>query len=371
MIKQVCSRCAMDNIGDPAIRFESDGTCNYCNYALARMNSVYFPNEEGERRLKEMISMLKTKGSSGKYDCIMGLSGGLDSAYLAYLGSKKWGLRILGIHIDDEFDAPVATRNIHNLCTDCGIDLEVIRPKSGQYMDLTRSFFLAGLGGICIPQDNILVAALFKAAEKYNIKYFLSGANFALESILQRGNMHNASDSVHIKAIQKQFGTMPIDDLPLLTLFERYIGYKYLKGQKYLRPLDWIDYNRDRAIEELKSVGFEYYGVKHWENILTKFLQVYYLPRKYNLDIRKSHLSSLIISGQMTRDEVLEELKKPLFEANQMNKDIDLILEKLKLSRTDFDRLMSEPPKQHTDYNHSKLIKLGGIARRFRKVLSD
>jgi hypothetical protein len=318
-----------------------------------------------------MLGYLKKKGKNKKYDCIMGISGGLDSAYLAYLGAKKWGLRILGVHIDDGFDAPVATQNIHNLCKNCGIDLEIVAPNKEQYTNLTRSFFLAGLPGICFPQDNVLLAALFKTAEKYKIKYFLSGANFALESVLQRGNMHNASDLVHIKAIQKQFGSAPIDDLPLLSLFDRFVGYKYFKGQKYIRPLDWIEYNRDKAIKELKSVGFDYYESKHLENILTKFLQVYYLPKKFNVDIRKSHLSSLIVSGQMTRDEVLEELKKPLYDEKLMNEEIAFILEKLEMSKELFDKLMNETPKQHADYKHSKLIRFAGLARRFRKVLAD
>jgi len=370
-VKKVCTHCVMDNVGDPIIKFEPDGTCNYCNYALRRRHSCYFPNEEGQRHLNIMLGYLKKKGKNKKYDCIMGISGGLDSAYLAYLGATKWRLRILGIHIDDGFDSPVATKNIHNLCKNCGIDLEIITPNKEQYMNLTRSFFLAGLPGICIPQDNVLVAALFNTAEKYKIKCFLSGTNFALESVLQRGNMHNACDLVHIKAIQKQFGSASIDDLPLLSLFERYVGYKYLKRQKYIRPLDWIEYNRDKAIEELKSVGFDYYESKHWESILTKFLQVYYLPKKFNLDIRKSHLSSLIVSGQMTRDEVLEDLKKPLYDENPMNKDIAFILDKLEMSKEVFDKIMNEPPKRHSDYKHSILIRFAGLARRFRKVLCD
>lgn len=370
-MKQTCSRCVMDNLSDPHIKFENDGTCNYCNYALARMDNVYFPNTEGEKRLKEMIQMLKDNGRNKEYDCVIGISGGLDSVYLAFLASKKWGLRILGVHIDDGFDVPVATQNINKLCANCGIELIIVKPDIEQYADLTRSFMLAGLGGICIPQDNVLGAELFKIAEKHKIKYYLSGTNFALESILQRGNMHNAADTVHIKDVHKKFGKGPIDRLPLTSLFERYVGLKYFKRIKYLRPLDLIDYNQKRAIEELKEVGFEYYGAKHWENILTKFLQVYYLPKKYNLDIRKSHLSSLIISGQMTRDEVLNELQKPMYNEVEMEKDIQFVLEKLNISRVEFDRIMSEPPKSHTDYKYSILIRFSGLARKFRKILSD
>lgn len=361
----------MDSEGDPTIQFQNDGTCNYCNYALDRMEEVYFPNAIGEKKLKKTIEQIKSEGKGHEYDCIMGLSGGLDSAYLAYLGSKKWGLRILGVHIDDGFDSPIATTNIQNLCHHCEIKL-ITRPvKQDQFIDLTKSFLLADLPGICIPQDNVLVAALFQIADKHKIQYFLSGTNFALESILQRGNMHNASDIVHIKDIQKKFGTLSIDELPLLSLFDRYIKYKYIKNQKYIRPLDWIDYNRDRAIEELKSVGFNYYEGKHYESILTRFLQVYYLPKKFNIDIRKSHISSLIISGQITRDEALMEISKPLYDEEKMQSDIDFVLGNLKLSRKEFDAIMSHEPKKHSDYKSSKLIKFSNLARKFRKYLSD
>lgn len=370
-MKQICTRCIMDSEGDPYITFNADRTCNYCTYAIERMDSVYFPNKEGERKLDEMLRMLKEEGKNKKYDCVMGISGGLDSAYLAYLGAKKWGLRILAVHIDDGFNAPIAEKNIENLCKECNIKLHILTPDSEQYFDLTRSFLLAGVPGICIPQDNVLVAELFKLAEKNDINYFLSGTNFALESVLQRGNMHNASDLTHIKAIHKQFGTKKIDKLPLLSLFDRYIKYKYIKKQHYLRPLDWIDYNRDRAIEVLKTVGFNYYEGKHYENILTKFLQVYYMPLKFNIDIRKSHISSLIVSGQMTRDEAIKELEKPLFKEETMQQELNIILEKLNLTLDQFDKLMASPPKQHTDYKVSWLISYSDLARKYRKYLSD
>lgn len=368
---QICTRCVMDNLSDPSISFQEDGTCNYCNYALSRMDSVYFPNKEGERKISQMIDLLKMEGRNKEYDCIMGISGGLDSAYLAYLGAKRWGLRILGVHVDDGFDSPIAVANIKNLCRECDIKLINIPLNKGIFMDLTRSFFLAGLPGICIPQDNALVAALFETADKYKLKYFLSGTNFALESILQRGNMHNASDLVHIKAVHKQFGTVPLKGLPLLSLFDRYVKYKYIIKQCYLRPLDWIDYNRDKAISDLKTVGFDYYEGKHYESILTRFLQAYYMPKKFNIDIRKSHLSSLIIAEQMSREDVLCELKKPLYDEEKMEEDIGFILSNLQLSRTDFDKLMAETPKKHLDYKVSWLTNFSHIARKYRNLLSD
>lgn len=182
----------------------------------------------------------------------MGISGGLDSSYLAYLGAKKWGLRILAVHIDDGYDTDLAKTNIANLCKACKIELKTIVPDAEQFNDLTRAYFLAEVPNVAVPQDNILFACLYDYAKKYGIKYFLSGGNFALEGILQKGNSYQAYDTVNIKAIHKRFGRIPIDKLPLLSQTGRDID-AYIHGIKSLRPLNYIDYNRDRAIKELSD----------------------------------------------------------------------------------------------------------------------
>ncbi|KMN40698.1 MULTISPECIES: N-acetyl sugar amidotransferase [Lysinibacillus] len=373
MKKQICTRCVMDNTSDETIIFKENGTCNYCNYALSRKDQVYFPNSMGNKKLKEMISLLKKEGKGKKYDCLMGISGGLDSAYLAYLGAEKWGLRILAVHIDDGFNTDVAAQNIEKLCNKYNnIDLVIEKPNEKQYMDIIKSFFRAGVPSLALPQDNVLQAYLNMYAKKFNLKYFLSGANFALESILQRGNAHIAADKVHIQDIHKKFGEIPLTSLPLITIFERYIGQRYISGIKTLRPLDYIEYNRKNAIQELsKNVGFNYYGGKHYESIFTKFVQVYYLPNKFNVDKRNSHYSSLIISNQMSRDEALIELEKPLFEEEQMEKDIVLILDKIGMNKDEFERLMKEKGRSHSDYKVSALIKYKNIARKFRRILGE
>lgn len=369
---QVCSRCVMDNSSDDTIEFYPDGTCNYCNDAIARRDKVYFPNSEGRKKLESMIRFLKEQGRGKKFDCLMGISGGLDSSYLAYLGAKEWGLRILAIHIDDGFDTEIAKQNIENLCNKCNIELIVEKPPEEQYMDLIKAFIRSGVPGIAIPQDNIYQAYLRKYAMEYKIKYFLSGTNFALESILQRGNAHIAADEVHIRSIHKQFGEVPLTDLPLISIFDRYIGQKYINRIFTLRPLDFIDYNRERAIEELrKNVGFDYYGGKHYESIFTKFVQVYYLPKKFGVDKRKSHFSSMIVSGQMTREDALNELKKPLYNEEQMEKEISLILDKIGMSSAEFVSIMKEPGKSHYNYKVSSLTKFSNIARKFRRFLGE
>ncbi len=369
---QICSRCVMDDFFDKTIRFEADGTCNYCNYALSRMDRVYFPNEEGNRKLIELIETIKKDGEEKDYDCLMGISGGLDSSYLAFLGAQKWGLRILAVHVDDGFDTDIAKNNIKNLCAKCGIKILCYKPDPNQYFDVTRAFIRAGVPNIAIPQDNVLLACLNEFAKEHKMKYFLSGANFALESILQRGNGTVAADGKHIKAIHKVFGDTPLTVLPLINLFERYIGQKYISRIHTVRPLDLIDYNRDRAIQELKEqVGFNYYGGKHYESVFTKFVQVYYLPKKFGIDKRKSHFSSMIVSGQMTREEALNQLSKPLYDPIQMEKDLEYILEKIWMNRNEFNKIMSEKRKDHTDYEVSKLAFFSSLARTFRHFLSD
>lgn len=179
---RVCKRCVMTEKADPSITFDENGYCNYCTEAIEKSDRVYFPNAEGQKRLERMITQLKEKNKSKEYDCLMGISGGLDSAYLAYLGAIKWGLRILAVHIDDGFDTEIAQSNIKKLCDACGINLQVIHPDEKQYNELTRAFMLAGVPNLAVPQDNVLFACIYKYAKEQGIADFLSGAIFLLNA---------------------------------------------------------------------------------------------------------------------------------------------------------------------------------------------
>lgn len=344
-----CTRCVMDNSSDETIAFDKDGVCNYCRDAYLEMTQTYYPNEEGKEKLEKLLFDIKRDGSGKKYDCIMGISGGLDSSYLAYLG-KQWGLRVLAIHIDDGYDTDISKRNIEKLLKATGFDYEVIKPDEEQYNALTLAYMKAGVPDIAVPQDNVLFAFLYKKMKEYRIKYFLSGGNFALESILQKGNTHNAYDTVNLKDIHRKYGTKPIDKLELMSTFDKAVD-AFLLGVKSVRPLNLIEYNRNRAFEELsKFCGFEYYGRKHLENILTAFVQLYWFPKKFGVDKRTSHLSSMIVSGQMTREEALDELAQPLYDEIQMSDYISFIRKKLGISEQEFDEIMSLPTHQHSDY---------------------
>ncbi len=353
---KTCNFCVLNNSTDSKMSFDENGVCSYCKDALNRKQLVYFPNELGQQKLNSLVTRLKTEGKGKQYDCMMGISGGLDSSYLAYLGYKL-GLRILAVHIDDGFDAPIATQNIKNLCEACNIKLITIVPDEEQYNDLTKAFFLAEVPNVAMPQDNILFAELYKYAKKNGVKTFLSGGNFALESILQSSDCSddgvNAYCVGQIKDIHKKFGTKPIDKLLFMSNSQR-IFDRYLCGINSVRPLNFIDYNKERAIAELKEFcDFEYYETKHCENLLTKVIQLYWLPKKFNYDKRTSHLSSLIVSGQMTRQEALEILDKPICDAKQMDKDISFVMQKIGLDRKLFDEIVSRPGKKHSDYKTS------------------
>lgn len=362
MTFQRCNYCVMDNISDDKIVFDSNGQCNYCKDALNDMKQIYFPNEKGKAILRNMIKTIKKEGEHKRYDCVMGISGGLDSSYLAYLG-YKWGLKILAVHIDDGFDTEISKNNIKKLCNAANIDLKVIIPDSYQYKELIKAYMKAGVPNVAIPQDNILFAFLMDTVRKNKIRYFLSGGNFALECILQQGNTYNSMDVLNIKDINKKFGSCKLDKLKFVSSYKKYWMQK-TKRMVNLRPLNYIDYNRDRAFIELNEFcGFEYYGRKHLENILTAFIQLYWLPKKFGVDKRTSHLSSMIVSGQLSRDQAVKELSEPIYDSSLMSDYIKILKYKLEITDEEFLKIMESPIHQHTDYRTDK------IASVLRKVI--
>lgn len=354
---QQCTRCIMDNKSDDKIVFDKEGFCNYCSYALEIQHKVYFPNEIGEQKLQELISRLKEENKGHKYDCLMGVSGGLDSSYLAYLGSVKWGLRILAVHVDDGFDTEVSKRNIERIANFPNLEMKIVKPDTEQFNELTKAYMRAGVPNLAVPQDNVLFASVYKFMKENKLRSFVSGANFALESILQVGNTHTPYDLRNLKYIHKKFGKGPLNKLALISAFHKDID-AYLLKIETPRPLDFVDYNRDRAMQALMDYcGFEYYGGKHLENDLTKFVQQYWFYHKFGVDKRTSHLSSMIASGQMTREEAQRQYELPLYDEVDMQETIQRVLDKLGMSREEFDQIMSQPGKQHKDYPTSLYLK--------------
>lgn len=352
---QRCTRCIMDNSSDSYIKFDEEGKCNYCSTALNLQKNWYFPNAQGQKKIEDMVKVLKCEGQKKKYDCLMGISGGLDSSYLAYLGAHKWGLRIAAVHVDDGYDTEISQRNIQNLCQKTHIELITIKPDAEQYNALLKAYMKAGVPNLAAPQDNVLFAFLYRFAHENHLKYFLSGSNFALECILQKGNTGSAYDLKNLKDIHRKYGETPIDNLEFTSSMRKVID-KWMLGWKTLCPLDYIDYNRDRAFKELNEFcGFEYYGRKHLENYLTAFIQLYWFPKRFHVDKRKSHLSSMIISGQMTREQALAELAEPLYEESYMENVKKLLSQNMGITLEELENYVNAPIRQHSDFKQEKL----------------
>ena len=350
-----CTRCVMDDASDPTIRFDKNGFCNYCTRALAEKDSICFPGQAGRSKLESLVAALKEKGRGKEFDCVMGLSGGMDSSYLLYVGHRL-GLRILGVHIDDGFDTDICKANLRKLVEATGIRYEVTAPDPGQFYALSKAYMRAGVANLAAPQDNVLFAEIYALMRKKGIRYFLSGGNWALECILQQGNTHTSMDVVNMRDIHRRFGEGKLDRLRFLNAYRR-MWDMFALGIHSPRPLNCLDYNRKRALEELRDFcGFVYYGGKHLENKFTAFTQLVWLPQKFGVDKRTSHLSSMIVSGQMTREEAVEILDEPLYDQVMMLGYVKDIQEKLELSEGEYEALMAAPAHEHSEYRTDPML---------------
>lgn len=369
MAYQRCTRCVMDNAIDDTITFDGNGRCSYCRDIEKRMPAEYFP--DGGVLLEETIKKIKTDCKEDPYDCMVGVSGGIDSSYILYLG-HKFGLRMIAIHIDDGLDNPIATENLRKLVEATGCDYKTIEPDREEYADVLYALFQASVSNLAIAQDNLIMKALQDFGEGNGIKYIFDGANFAHESILERSATGvNSGDKKFIIEVHKRFGRVPLKKLAFMSLTDKYIKRRSNKGFKHIRPLNYMDYRLDGAIKELRQFcDFEYYGGKHYESILTRFMQCWYLPTKFGLDKRKSHYASLIMSGQMTRDEALRKLEQPFYPSDEvLREDKKFLATYMGITVQQMDALIAQPPKTMYDYPHSKLNGLAPVARKFRKIL--
>ena len=368
---QRCARCVMDNASDDSITFDEKGYCSYCNNIEKRLPLEYHP-ENGEKKIKEVFESIKTECAGDPYDCMIGVSGGLDSSYIMYL-AHKYGLRILAVHIDDGLDNPIAVSNINKLVNATGATYIAIKPEMDEYADIIYAMLKASVVSLANGQDNLIWKALQEYGESNHIKYILDGNNFAHEGILERTRWAsiNSHDNKFIEAVHRKYGRVPLKKTKFMTLTERYIGRKLNKSFKHIRPLNEIDYNMEDAIKTLHDFcGFEYYGGKHYESILTIFMQCYYLPVKFGFDKRKSHFSSLIMSGQMSREDALKRLEAPLYPSDEMlNSDKAFIADYLSITVEELDELVAQPPRRDVEYPHSILNELAPIARKFRRIL--
>ncbi|UTW51674.1 N-acetyl sugar amidotransferase [bacterium SCSIO 12827] len=369
---QVCTRCVMDTT-DPDITFDDQGVCNHCRSFDQIAGTDWLPGQAGKPHLDALLAEIKAWGKGREYDCTIGLSGGADSSYLAYLAAKEWGLRPLAVHVDTGWNSPFAVRNIENLVKKLNIDLYTFVIDWEEMRDLQVAFLKSGVANQDTPQDHAIFAKLFSFTAENKIRYVLSGHNIATESVLPESWEYTARDDKHIRAIHRRFGTRPLKTLPIMSVFRSFLyarlaPIKFLPGMKIVNPLDFVDYTKDQAKENLsKEVGWQEYGAKHFESRFTKFFQAYWLPKRFGYDKRRAHLSSLVLSGQISRDHALAELDKPMYPLEELAEDMEFVRKKLELSESEFEEILSAPTRHHSEY--PSYAPLGRIWRRVQKSL--
>ena len=363
---QVCSFCVMDT-SVPFMRFDANGQCDCCKEALARRPHEWWPDANGARKLEAMVHRLKAEGQGKAYDCMIGLSGGIDSAYLAHLAVREWGLRVLAVHVDGGWNTEVAVHNIETLVRALDLDLHTYVVEWNEMRDLQKAFLTASVLNQDIPQDHLFFSTLYSSAMKFGIKHFLSGVNYATESVQATNFGFPYSDDIQLRAIHRRFGQVPLKNYPVMP-FARFLWQTRVSKQlKVHRPLNCLDYSKDKASQLLRAqYGWREYGGKHSESRFTSFYQNIYLPRKFGFDKRRLHLSSLIVSGQISRADALLEIKKPIISEMQANRDIRFVGKKLGLNDIQINQLINSPSVPHSNYPN--MTKVLWLLNRLKKV---
>lgn len=369
---QICTNCVMDTT-DSKIIFDEHGVCDYCNSYKNEILPNWNPDQSNEAELDKIAEQIRKEGQGKEYDCILGLSGGTDSSYLAYIAKEKMGLRPLIYTVDTGWNLNVAVENIERLVKSLNLDMYTEVINWDEMKDLQLAFFKAQVAYQDLPQDHVIFAGLYNYAVKNGIKYVLTGSNNATECVRPPIEWVHLNDLKLIKDIHKKFGNTKLRTLPMCSMFKYRLYYQYIKGMKRVAPLDMIHYDKDAAEKELKEkFGWEKYENKHYENIFTRFYEGYYLPTKFGYDKRKSYFSNLVLTGQMTREEALEKLKEAPYSADMMKDDMEYIAKKLGISTIEFEEIIKGDNKTYKDYKNSlstielaiKIAKITGREKR-------
>jgi N-acetyl sugar amidotransferase len=341
---------------DPEILFDQAGICNHCLAFDEVTSKEWFPNEQGEERLSKIINEIRASGKNQEYDCVIGLSGGVDSSYMA-IKVHEWGLKPLVVHVDTGWNSELAVANIENIVKHCGYHLHTHVVDWEEMRNVQLAYLCAGVANQDVPQDHIIFANMYHFTVKHKLRYILSGGNIASESILPRAWLSDAMDGINLKAIYRKYGKGPLKTFNTINLFDYYFWYPFVKKMRTVRPLNFMHYDKTAAIDKLaRTVGWRAYGRKHGESFFTKFFQNYYLPTKFGYDKRRPHLSSLIVSGQMTRDEALRTLEEPLYEPEELDDDISYFCKKMRISKKQFDEFMTAPTHHYTEFANGNTI---------------
>ena len=354
---RICSNCVMDTT-DSRITFDENGVCDHCNTYYNEILPNWHPDEQGRRELQIIVDKIKTEGKGKDFDCIIGISGGIDSSYLTYLAKEELGLKPLVFHVDAGWNSQIAVNNIEKLIDNLGLDLYTEVIDWEEMKDLQLAYFKSGVSNIDTPQDHAFFATMYNFASKYKVKYILTGGNYSTECVRNPIEwMYYQSDSRQLKDIHAKFGQRPLTNFPMTSILWHKIYLRYAKGVTVVRPLDYMPYIKEEAMQLLVDrFGWQRYPQKHFESRFTKFYESYWLPKKFGFDTRKVQFSSLILTNQMTREEALEKLTQPAYDEEAIAHEFEYVANKLGISVEELQRYMDAPNKSNNDYKTQEYL---------------
>ena len=368
---RVCSKTIMDET-DPDIEFDKDGISNHWHNYFRRLKPLHQDSNIRDKALDKLVLEIKKNKKNKSYDSIVGLSGGVDSTYVCYL-AKTLGLNPLVVHFDNGWNSELAVKNIETTINTLELDLYTYVVDYNEFKDLQLSFLKASTPDAEVPTDHGMIALLYKMANKYNIKHILTGVNVTQESILPLKWGYGYFDLKYIKSVHKTFSQTKLKTFPRLP-FLKLLYYSKFKGIKFISFLDYFDYNKEKTLKLLtEKVNYKRYQGKHHESVYTRFFQSYILPKKFNIDKRKAHLTNLICSGQITREEALLELEKDIISSEMLKKDKKFLINKFEITKEEFNNIMNLEPKLFLDYsnNYDFFEFLKKLKRIFSAVLGE
>jgi N-acetyl sugar amidotransferase len=359
---QICNNCVMDTT-DSSIIFDEKGVCDYCNNYYNNILPNWHPNEEGEKNIRITLDKIKEEGKNKDYDCLIGISGGLDSSYLVYAAVEKFGMRPLLVHVDAGWNSDVSTHNIQKLVDGLGLDLYTEVVNWEEMKDLQRAFIKSQVPDIDTPQDLVFFSSLYNFAVKNKFKYILTGGNFSTECVREplEWGAYYQTDMRYVRDIHEKFGERKLTTFPTCDIFKYKIQYRFLNGVRVIKPLDHMRFIKKEAEDLLKDkFGWQSYQHKHHESRFTRFYESFWLPRKFGFDKRKNHLSSLILTGQAEREAVLDRLSKPELPEDELMKEFEYVAKKLDFTTDELWSYFNGPNKTFRDYKSNfKWITLG------------
>jgi len=357
---------------DPDIVFDEKGVCSHCHQYEATIRSKAYFRKKEKGALEALIQKIKEDGKGQSYDCIIGVSGGVDSTYVAYI-TKELGLRALAVHMDNGWDSELAVSNIENALRKLKIDLYTHVLDWEEFRDIQLAFLKASVPDLEIPTDHAIHAVLYDKASRENVKYILGGDNTASEGGGVAAWSQGHTDLLYIRGIHKRYGTRPIKSFPQLGIL-KFIYCSMVKKIKWIPILDYVDYDKKKTLHILQNeLGWKPYPGKHLESFYTKFYQGYILPKKFGYDKKRLHLSSLVWSGQISRDEALKGMSENEYTEDMQRQDRDYVVKKFGISTEGFDMLMNSPAKSFWDYPSYKkyFYKYSWLIEYYHKLKRD